>query len=54
MDTFDWILAAVLTLLMGGAGYLSFPPYGVIIGVGLAVLLIWRAKKNRDHLRRRS
>jgi hypothetical protein len=54
MDTLDWILAAVFTVLFGVAAYFVFPPYGAIIGVALACLLIWRAKKTRDHLRGRS
>ncbi len=53
MDTLDWIIAAVFALLFGVAGYFIFEPYGAVIGVGLAVLLVWRAKKNRDRLRRR-
>jgi hypothetical protein len=51
MDTLDWILAVAFTALFGAAGYFAFPPYGIIIGVALASLLIWRAKKNRDRLR---
>jgi len=54
MDTMDWILTTVMAVLMGGAGYLVLPPYGAIGGVALAVFLVWRAKKNRDRLRKRS
>ena len=53
MDTLDWIIAVVFALLFGAAGYFIFEPYGAFVGVGLAALLVWRAKTNRDRLRRK-
>ena len=54
MDTLDWVLAVVFALLFGGAAYFILPPYGALIGVALAAFLVWRAKKNRDRLRKKS
>lgn len=53
MDILDWILAVVFAALFGAAAYAVFPPYGALLGVGLAALLIWRATKTRDRLRGR-
>ena len=53
MDTLDWIIAVAFVLFMGAAFYFTLPPYGAVIGAGMAVLLIYQAKKRRDRLRKR-
>ena len=53
MDTLDWILAGLFAALFGIAGYFIFEPYGAIVGLGLAVLLVWNAKRTRDRLRKK-
>jgi hypothetical protein len=52
MNTIDWVLVGTFLVLMGAAGYFAFPPYGVILGVGMAGILVYRVKKNRDNLRK--
>jgi hypothetical protein len=54
MDKLDWIIAVVFVALFGAAAYFLLPPYGAIGGVAVGCLLIWRAKTNRDRLRRKS
>jgi hypothetical protein len=51
MDIWDWIMAGAMVILPGIIFYLIYPPYGALIGIGLGLLLTWRAKKNRDKAR---
>jgi uncharacterized membrane-anchored protein len=49
MTLLDWILAAAFTILVALLVNSFFPPYGWMIGVPAALLLLFLAKRKRDH-----
>ncbi len=53
MDTLDWIIAGAIVILLGISFYFLYPPYGVIVGLGMGVLLMWQAKKRREKARKK-
>lgn len=50
MKVVDWFLAVIFTALVAYAVNLVFPPQGWMIGIALALLLLFIAKKRRDRL----
>lgn len=50
MNAFDWVLAILITGLLAYAVNLIFPPNGWMIGIVAALLLLFIAKRRRDHL----
>lgn len=50
MNTVDWILAALITALFAYAVNLIFPPYGWMLGIVVALILLVIAKLRRDRL----
>jgi hypothetical protein len=50
MKPVDWVLAILFTGLVAYAVNLVFPPYGWMIGIVAAMLLLFIAKRRRDHL----
>jgi hypothetical protein len=51
MDTIDWILAVAFVAVLATAFGLALPPYGWLLGAGLAVYLLYRANLRRERLR---
>ena len=50
MKVIDWFLAVIFTALVAYAVNLVFPPNGWMIGIVLALLLLFIAKRRRDRL----
>jgi uncharacterized membrane protein AbrB (regulator of aidB expression) len=50
MNMLDWILAIVITALLAYAVNMIFPPKGWMIGIVVALLLLFLAKRRRDSL----
>ncbi len=50
MNIIDWILAVLIIALVAYAVNLIFPPNGWMIGIVAALLLLFIAKRRRDHL----
>lgn len=50
MKVVDWFLAVIFTALVAYAVNLIFPTQGWMIGIALALLLLFIAKKRRDRL----
>ncbi|MRS02222.1 hypothetical protein EG832_03180 [bacterium] len=50
MNVIDWILAVLIIALVAYAVNLIFPPNGWMIGIVAALLLLFIAKRRRDHL----
>jgi uncharacterized membrane protein AbrB (regulator of aidB expression) len=50
MNIVDWVLAILIISLVAYAVNSIFPPNGWMIGIAAALLLLYIAKKRRDHL----
>lgn len=50
MNLVDWVLAVVITALLAYAVNMVFPPNGWMIGIVVALLLLFLAKRRRDSL----
>lgn len=53
MDLLDWILCIGVAAAFGAAFWLLLPPYGWIGGIVVAALMLFRAKKRRDELKKK-
>ncbi len=53
MTPLDWLLAALFTVVVAALAYLTFPPYGWLIGIVVALGLLYLAKRRRDGLQNR-
>ena len=54
MTLADWLLAAVFTTVVAVLVQLNFPPYGWLIGIVIALGLLYLAKRRRDKMQRPS
>ena len=54
MTPLDWLLAALFTVVVAALAYLTFPPYGWLIGIIIALGLLYHAKRRRDKMQNRS
>lgn len=52
MDLVDWLLAFGVAAAFGFAFGILLPPYGWIAGVIVAVIMLFRAEKQRDKRRK--
>lgn len=52
MTLADWLLAAVFTAVLAVLVHLNFPPYGWLIGIVIALGLLYLAKRRRDKMQR--
>jgi len=50
MTPTDWLLAAVFSAVVSTLAQLTFPPYGWLIGLVVALGLLYLAKRRRDKL----
>lgn len=50
MQTIDWLLAGVFTAVVALLVNALFPPYGWLIGILVALGLLYLAKRRRDGL----
>ena len=50
MHLADWLLAAVFTAVVATLAQLTFPPFGWLIGILIALGLLYLAKRRRDKL----
>lgn len=50
MSTLDWLLAAVFTAVVVFLAQSYFPPWGWLIGLVVALGLLYLAKRRRDRL----
>jgi len=50
MTPTDWLLAALFTVVVTTLVQLTFPPYGWLIGLVIALGLLYLAKRRRDKL----
>lgn len=50
MQTIDWLLAGVFTAVVALLVNTVFPPYGWLIGIVVALGLLYLAKRRRDGL----
>lgn len=53
MTPVDWMLAAVFTTVVGWLVQSFFPPWGWLIGIIVALGLLYLAKRRRDRLQGR-
>jgi hypothetical protein len=51
MDWLDWVLSAGFIFALTAVGYLLQNQYGWIIGIAIAMMLLWLAKSRRDEAR---
>ncbi len=54
MSPLDWLLALLFIAVVATLAYLTFPPYGWLIGIIIALGLLYLAKRRRDKLQNRS
>lgn len=52
MNLVDWLLAAVFTAVVATLAQRLFPPYGWAVGVVIALVLLYLAKRRRDQMQR--
>ncbi|PKO01019.1 MAG: hypothetical protein CVU42_00830 [Chloroflexi bacterium HGW-Chloroflexi-4] len=50
MNLVDWVLAVLIITLVAYVVNVIFPPNGWMIGIVAALLLLYLAKRRRDHL----
>lgn len=50
MSPADWLLAALFTAVVTALVHLTFPPHGWLIGMLIALGLLYLAKRRRDKL----
>ncbi len=50
MTLLDWLLAAAFTLVLAFLGSTLLPSYGWLIGILVALILLYLAKRRRDTL----
>ncbi len=52
MTPVDWMLAALFTIAVVALAQSFFPPFGWLIGLVVALGLLYLAKRRRDRLQR--
>lgn len=52
MAPLDWLLAAVFTALVVYLAHTYFPPWGWLIGLIVALGMLYLAKRRRDRLQK--
>jgi hypothetical protein len=52
MNLVDWLLAALFTLVLALLGNSLFPGYGWLIGILVALTLLYLGKRRRDSLQK--